>query len=62
MANERVECGCKLWKKNIQILESVIMNAWVHGMSYSGKQFKFCPWCSGLLRRYTDEKEIEPEY
>ena len=52
----RVECGCKQWKKNIPILDSVIMNAWIHSLPYSGEVFKYCPWCSGRLRQIREDE------
>ena len=59
---EKIDCGCKLWRENFHKVESLMMYAWIHGMKYTGVQYKFCPWCSGKLRRsYRDDKK-EPEF
>ena len=42
---KKVECKCKDWEENIPKINSFMAMGMIHGMSYKGKQFKYCPWC-----------------
>lgn len=52
-----MKCDCKDWQENIEILNGPIMLQSVRTgtQGYTGKFFKFCPWCSSKLR---EENEI----
>lgn len=48
-------CDCKDWKPNIAIINGYIAvqshMAWGNKDGYTGKPFKFCPWCSRRLKK-----------
>ena len=47
-----MRCVCKEWKDNIDKLNGGWAISVVHGMGgYTGKQFKYCPWCSKKLKK-----------
>jgi hypothetical protein len=42
-------CTCDDWKKsNNQIIDAQLI-AYNHGFKYTGKVFKYCPWCGTAL-------------
>jgi len=43
------ECDCYDWIENIKKLNGMIDIALIHGFSYGGKYFKYCPWCGKRL-------------
>jgi len=48
-----MECDCKDWKENIEIVNGPLLlqlarNPQLKG--YIGKIFKYCPWCSLELK------------
>ena len=51
-------CKCKDWTDNIRILDGMIATqsvmAWGNKDGYTGKPFKYCPWCG---RKRKIEKE-----
>ena len=50
---EAVICKCKDWKPNIDIVNGFIVMqanmAWGNKKGYTGKAFRFCPWCGKKL-------------
>lgn len=44
-----VECNCPDWQDNMSILNT----PWMLGLAavggYTGKKFKYCPWCGSKL-------------
>ncbi len=53
-------CICKDWKEsNNQIIDAQLI-ADNHGFKYTGKVFKYCPWCGNKL--YTKENEYKNVY
>jgi len=52
MGEER-GCDCPDWKPNIKIIDGMILiqtnMAWGSKEGYTGKSFKYCPWCGRLL-------------
>lgn len=46
-------CKCKDWKPNIDIVNGFIVMqanmAWGNKKGYTGKPFRFCPWCGKKL-------------
>ena len=50
-----VKCFCKAWEKSMPQIIGAQQLADIHGMSYTGDKFVFCPWCTRLL-------EVESEY
>jgi len=58
-----MECKCKDWKPNIEIINGyIVMNA-LHSYGnregYTGKPFEYCPWCGKKLVAMRKEKESE---
>jgi len=57
-----VICTCKDWKPNIKIINGYItmdaIHAWGNKDGYTGKAFRFCPWCGKKLVKavYDPEK------
>ena len=51
-------CECPDWKPNIDIVNGLMCSPWnlTHGSKgYTGKTFKYCPWCGGELKEVTEE-------
>jgi len=47
-----MECTCQGWKKSAeQIFSLQATAALTKGIKYTGKPFKFCPWCGQLLKK-----------
>lgn len=59
---EKWGCDCLDWKLNIEIIDNMILMqtnmAWGNKEGYTGKRFKYCPWCGRLLETIR-EKEKE---
>ena len=47
------ECDCPDWRKNISIINGMLVTLSVHGIQYKGKIFNYCPWCGKLLVKVT---------
>ncbi len=48
---KQVNCECDDWAVNIEVLNmGVIMNHIHGGNGYTGKIFKYCPWCGKELK------------
>ena len=44
------ECDCSDWKENIPEIDKHIEHSVIYGKgSYTGKVFKYCPWCAKEL-------------
>lgn len=44
-----VPCECADWVEGNAQLDSFTVLAFTHGMHYTGKQFRYCPWCGKKL-------------
>jgi len=44
-----MQCKCDDWLKNVNLINSSITLAMIHGANYDIKVFKFCPWCGNKL-------------
>ena len=51
-----VVCDCEGWKSSANQIFGSQTLAWTHGISYTGKIWKFCPWCGKTL---VEEKKEE---
>jgi len=50
MEHKEYECDCDNWQEYFpQILSAQIL-ANMHGAPYTGKRFKYCPWCAKELK------------
>ena len=54
MTNEGKKPCCKDWQPNCDKINGAITMNTTHGNPYTGKPFKFCPWCG---RRVSDETQ-----
>jgi hypothetical protein len=43
-------CTCKDWQDNMPTLDQCLVMAFVHGFSYTGTTWKYCPWCGKELQ------------
>jgi hypothetical protein len=43
-------CSCDEWKEGMAQLDGFTMLAYTHEMHYTGKQFRYCPWCGEKLQ------------
>lgn len=50
-----MQCTCDDWVENIKHLDAVANYAVVHGMTYAGKMFVYCPWCAAKLEKEQGE-------
>ena len=39
------DCDCNDWLFSMPQINSAQMLVWNRGIPYTGKQFKYCPWC-----------------
>lgn len=46
-----VECKCKDWKENIDILNAPYRLHLTAVGEYRGKKISFCPWCGRRLKK-----------
>ena len=44
-----VSCTCQDWKEGHWQIYSAAFLASIHGQMYTGKVFRFCPWCGLTL-------------
>jgi hypothetical protein len=44
-----LKCKCPDWAVEIKGLIQEAQIAFIHGISFKGKQFVFCPWCGAKL-------------
>lgn len=52
----KVECSnCKEWKEGMTSITAAQLLAHNHGMKYTGKIFKYCPWCGKPLKVEEDK-------
>lgn len=49
------ECDCEEFKISMKSLDQCVMWAWAHGVNYTGKEIKYCPWCGKELIERKDE-------
>ena len=56
MLNEREDCNCGAWNKNIPRINGVLLFSQIHGVEYGGETFNFCPYCGEELK-ITELKE-----
>ena len=47
-------CTCEDWKFSMPQIRSAGMLAHVHGQTYTGEEFDYCPWCGNMLVRDDD--------
>ena len=53
-----MKCNCKGWEvSNYQIIGAQQLAA-NHGIKYTGRIYKYCPWCGSLLEDLTDLETI----
>jgi hypothetical protein len=51
-------CLCDDWQENIRILDGIFGSARIHGVTYNGKFFVYCPWCgTALVEPQTEEEK-----
>jgi len=43
-------CDCDNWEPGISEVHNQQLFAAIHNMPYTGKVFKFCPWCGERLK------------
>lgn len=48
-------CTCQAWKESWPQIEGAQHMAYTHGQKYTGKVFKFCPWCREELKPKGEE-------
>jgi hypothetical protein len=54
----RVTCKCKTWHESAyQIFHAQVQHTLVSGERYTGKGFKYCPWCGRLLTQREPDKK-----
>jgi len=50
-----MKCDCKDWEPNIKIINGMIdiqtHMSWGNKDGYTGKVFKYCPWCAKKLKK-----------
>jgi len=51
------DCDCDDWRLDMNQINSFILFAFSHGITYKGKQFRYCPWC-GKEREINNEENI----
>jgi predicted nucleic acid-binding Zn ribbon protein len=49
------ECECFQWVDNIKKIDKMFGIAHVHGESYKGEIFVYCPWCGEKLEEIKNE-------
>ena len=46
----KVTCSCENWRESAhQIFHAQVQYTLATGVNYTGKGFRFCPWCGRLL-------------
>jgi len=50
-------CICEEWRKTIEEMTGIFMNAFLHGVKFHGPYFRFCPWCGKELKKVEEEKK-----
>ena len=53
-------CDCEDWKASWPQIEGAQVLSYIHGGRYSGKAFRFCPWCSQELKSTDEPVKVEP--
>jgi hypothetical protein len=50
-------CDCKDWKPNVEIIDSALAIAFIHGFQQDDHVdvFNFCPWCGKKLVEVADD-------
>ena len=56
----RVYCNCEDWKLSVPQIVSAQSLSWAHSMKYTGKPFRFCPWCAQELKVTDGPEEVKP--
>ena len=54
----RVYCNCEDWKLSVPQIASAQSLAFSHSMKYTGKPFRFCPWCAQELKVTDGPEEV----
>lgn len=53
-----VVCECPDWAPSVDILNGAFVMSSIHGGGgYTGKLFKFCPWCGKELKEVESKNE-----
>ena len=62
MANNlyNLYCDCTDWKISFPQIVSAQLFAYTHGHRYTGKPFRYCPWCKKRLKEKITTEEINP--
>ena len=50
-----MECSCEEWGKSMAELAAISVFYSVHGLTYKGEPFDFCPWCGTKLVKDSEE-------
>jgi len=58
MTDKPPRCDCNEYQEGMEQIVNAQLLFWDHGMPYTGKPFRYCPWCGKELELLPIEKLV----